>query len=265
MKVHFLGTCAGTEPFPDRKHACVALEVNGDIYWIDAGDGCARTGHLLGLDLTKIRKIIISHTHMDHVGGLPNLLWYIRKIADVRGIVPDDIDMYIPNEEVADGIYMILRNTEGGYYHEFDINQYGVFDGELFDDGSVRVTAFHNYHLHGRPEAGCRTKFNQEKIWNSFTFRIECEGKSIVYSGDFKKLSELDEAIGDGCDLIVIETGHHGVDGVYEYLKDKKIGKICFSHNGREILNNYEASVEKVNEYFGERGVICEDGMSIEM
>ena len=178
MKIHFLGTCAGTEPMPGRKHACVVIEANDRLYWIDAGDGCARTGHLMGLDLTKISKIVISHTHMDHIGGLPNLFWYIRKIADVRGILPEGMDLYIPNEEVADAIYTILRNTEGGYYHEFDINQYGVLDGELFNDGTVRALAFHNDHLNWRPEDGLRTKFNQKKMWHSFTYRFECEGNN---------------------------------------------------------------------------------------
>ncbi len=264
MKLHFLGTCAGTEPMPGRKHACVVIESGDKLYWIDAGDGCARTGHLMGLDLTKISKIVISHTHMDHIGGLAPLLWYIRKIADVRYLIPDDIDLYIPNEETAQGIYMILKNTEGGYFHEFAINELPISDGELFDDGCVRAFAFHNHHLDWRPEGGVRTSFNEKPIYRSFTFRFECEGKSIVYSGDFKKLSELDAAIGDGCDAIIIETGHHGIDGVYEYLKDKNVKKVFFSHNGREILNNPDESAKKVWEFFGDSGAIAEDEMTVE-
>ncbi len=265
MKIHFLGTCAGTEPMPDRKHASVAIEVNGKYYWFDAGDGCARTAYLMGLDLTKISKIFISHTHMDHIGGLANLLWYIRKIADVRGITPEDKALYIPNQEVADALFTILRNTEGAFYLDFDIKQFGVSEGLLFDDGVVKVIAQHNNHLAWRPEGGIRTGFNEEKIYRSFSYRIEAEGKSIIYSGDIKKPADIDALIEGGCDALIIETGHHGIDGVFEYVKDKDVKHVFFSHNGREILNHPEESKEKVDKYFGGRATICHDTMTVEL
>ena len=84
MNIHFIGTCAGTEPMPGRKHASVVLESQDHLYWFDAGEGCSYTGHLMGLDLLKTGKIVISHTHMDHVGGLGNLLWNIRKLTFAR-------------------------------------------------------------------------------------------------------------------------------------------------------------------------------------
>ena len=110
-----------------------------------------------------------------------------------------------------------------------------------------------------------RMSFNDEKIWRSFSYRIEAEGKSVIYSGDIKKPSDLDELICNGCDALIIETGHHGIDGVYEYVQDKNVGKIFFSHNGREILNHPEQSREKVKKYFGDRAIICDDRMTIEI
>ena len=63
MKLHFLGTCAGTEPMPGRKHASVAVEVGDRLYWFDAGEGCSYTAHLMGLDLLKIKAVFISHLY----------------------------------------------------------------------------------------------------------------------------------------------------------------------------------------------------------
>ena len=51
MKIHTLGTCAGTEPMPARQHASCVFEVNGRFYWFDAGSGCARTAALSGISL----------------------------------------------------------------------------------------------------------------------------------------------------------------------------------------------------------------------
>ena len=60
MKIHTIGTCAGTEPMPTRQHACCIFEVNGKLYCFDAGSGCSRTAWLKGLPLTDIENIFIS-------------------------------------------------------------------------------------------------------------------------------------------------------------------------------------------------------------
>ena len=60
MKLHFLGTCSGTEPMPGRHHTSWVLETEGRLYWFDAGEGCSYTGYLMGLDPMAITKIIIS-------------------------------------------------------------------------------------------------------------------------------------------------------------------------------------------------------------
>ena len=67
------------------------------------------------------------------------------------------------------------------------------------------------------------------------------------------------------CDVLIIETGHFGIDDVYEYLKDKNVKKIFFTHNGREILNYPAESQEKMEQYFKGRAVICEDGLTVKI
>lgn len=130
-----------------------------------------------------------------------------------------------------------------------------VRDGLLFDDGFVRVTAYHNYRL---------KKHNFEP-WLSFSYRIECEGKRIVFSGDAGAYTELDEVIGEGCYAAIAETGHFGIDDVRDYFSDKSFERLFFCHNGREILNFPERSQEKARTYFNGKAVICEDGMTVEL
>ena len=66
MKLTFLGTCAGTEPMPGRRHTSFVVEDKGRVYWFDTGESCSYTAHLANIDLLSTRAIFISHTHMDH-------------------------------------------------------------------------------------------------------------------------------------------------------------------------------------------------------
>lgn len=260
MKIYFLGTCAGTEPMPGRKHTSFAIEAEGKVYWFDAGEGCSYTAHLVGLDLLAVKKVVISHTHMDHVGGLGNLMWNISKWCSMRqrGTYFGDVDLYIPNMETWEGVEKILKNTEIGLQGLYQVNANLVQDGVLFDDGVMKVTAYHTHHL----------KKEEGEPWRAFCYKIECEGKTIVFSGDVGKYEDLDEPIGDGCDAVLVETGHYGgygIDPMYEYTKGKNIGMVFFIHSGREILNYPEESKAKVKNHFGDKAMICEDGMIYEL
>ena len=54
MKIHFLGTCAGTEPMPGRRHTAMILESGNKFYQFDAGEGCSYTAYAeMKLDLKK--------------------------------------------------------------------------------------------------------------------------------------------------------------------------------------------------------------------
>ena len=57
MKIHTLGTSAGTQPFSGFHHSSLAVEADGALYWIDAGECGAYTAHLKGIDILKTRAI----------------------------------------------------------------------------------------------------------------------------------------------------------------------------------------------------------------
>lgn len=257
MKLYFLGTCSGTEPMPHCRHASVVVEHNDRLYWFDAGEACSVTAHTMGLDILKLSDVIISHCHIDHIGGLANLLWCIKKLRWRFGVNPPypETRLHIPDLDAAEGVIRILNAESENFAESTNLTVSRVRDGIVFQRDGMTVTAWHNQHIRNK----C---FDP---WFSFSYRIEAEGKRIVYSGDVGNYTELDDVIGDGCDALLIETGHHRMEDVYNYTKNKNIGKIYFTHNGREITGDISAAKEKARQLFGDRGIICEDKAVFEL
>lgn len=255
MKIHVFGSCSGTEPMPGRRHVAFAAEAGGKLYWFDAGEGSSYTAHLMGLDLLKVRSVFISHTHMDHVGGLGNLFWNIRKLTHVKSRQPEhDIKLFIPNSSTWDGIYMMLKNTEGNFHCDFKINVHPVSDGVLYEDENIKVEALHNMHL-GKSEP-----------WLSYSYRFSAEGKRVIYSGDIRDSSDLDEFLKDGCDVLMTETGHHTPDAMPRHIAEKgfKVGKLMYIHCGPSILADEEKAESLIQFVWPGDFVICRDGVTYE-
>ena len=118
MKLTVLGSCSGTEPYPGYHQTSVAVETGGRLFFIDAGENCGYSSHLLGIDQKKAEAIFITHTHMDHVGGLPHLLWNFRKLCTLSpenevAMRDRSIQVHLPDLAVYEGIRAMLLASEG--------------------------------------------------------------------------------------------------------------------------------------------------------
>ena len=250
MKITFLGTCSGTEPMPNRHHSSVIFEINDRYYWFDAGENCSHKAYTSGVDVSHVRAVFISHMHVDHIGGLANLMSVIRKVHRVTGVpqINDNCyDIFVPSlktlNSVKDVAGIPTAPCKGVNAIEHEIS-----DGLLFEDENIRVTALHNTHL----------KETGEKGWHAYSFLIEAEGKRIVFSGDVGYVEELEPYVADGCDALIMETGHHAVSKVCEYVSARSVGKLYFTHHGREILRDVEAAEQLIATY-GIDAKICHD------
>ena len=251
MKLKLFGCCSGIEPVPKYNHTSFAFETGGEVYWFDAGEGCSDTAHLMGVDLTRVSNIFISHTHMDCVGGLFNLLWFMFKLSGwYQKPLPNDgkIGLFIPNSEAWKGILQMLMHTREGCPWDTDVLMTQIKSGLLYQDKNIEVTAFANGHPH------------------SFSFRIKGDGKTVVYSGDIKELSDLDAALQMRCDYLLVETEHHAIKDVCEYVNTKAaVENVIFLHHGQEVSCDIQKSRLIAQEYANCNVFFGEDGDSINL
>jgi ribonuclease BN (tRNA processing enzyme) len=238
------------------------IEHTDELYWFDAGEGCSYTAHLAGLDLLRIRAIFITHPHMDHVGGLANLIWTMQKL-DGRsrdpeaGLAGKTIPVFIPNLSVWKGILGVLAGPSQSFDPGFTLKAQTYTDGDVYDQDGFSVQARHNTHL-GIPQDGA--------LWQSFSLRIETADGAITTSGDVGHIEELEDFVPDS-DLFLMETGHHKVSEVCEFLHNRNVafGRLGFFHHGRAILEDSDAELQKAEDILGKRVFIAEDGMTLEI
>ncbi len=163
------------------------IEYKNDILIIDCGFSFPED-EMFGIDVVipdftylkenmeKIKGLIITHGHEDHIGGVPFLLKVIN------------VPVYAP--PLAMGL---IRNKLKE--HGLSMEEHVIEAGDIFNIGAFRVEAIHTNH----------------SIADSMAYSIKCPGGHLVHTGDFKiDYSPLD---GKRIDLAKFaQLGQEGVD-----------------------------------------------------
>lgn len=243
MTLTFLGTSHG-KPEKDRFHTCTVLTVNGKHYVIDAGAPVYDLFERNGLQFADIRGVFITHSHIDHIAGLPVLTTALNsklRYHDVAfPVLVPDIERYHAMFEFARGSRELVGRLS---YQKYA-------DGVIFEDENVRITAIPTQHFE-----------------NSHAFLIEAEGKRVVFTGDLRRdLSDYPALITEGnapLDLVVTEAAHqiYAEDYVGSVLQKSRTKRMII-HHVAELRNPLDV-IEKTIRTLPFPAEIAYDGMKI--
>jgi len=97
MEVYVLG-CGGMMPLPGRHLTSVLVRREGELLLFDCGEATQVSLKRLNLKWKRISKIYISHTHADHITGLPGILMLSAQVDRTEPLTiigPKKIKEYI--------------------------------------------------------------------------------------------------------------------------------------------------------------------------
>lgn len=195
-----VGFCGTGSPLPgrDRGEACTFVVADGRLFVFDAGEGAARTLGAMGLPLTALEGVWLTHLHSDHFNGLANLA--LQRWAGTAAQTPlpvagpdgtKTITAALTTAYRIDSTYRIAHHGPQVVPPSgFGLAGADIAPGLVHDRDGVRITAFSVDHAPVSP---------------AFGYRVDWRGLSVTITGDTASYPGLAKAAA-GTDLLVSEV-----------------------------------------------------------
>jgi ribonuclease BN (tRNA processing enzyme) len=255
-RIVILGSSSGM-PSPSRFCSSVLLETQKGKYLLDAGEGVSFSISRNRIDFGQIRCIFISHSHVDHLGGL-FLLIQMMHLAQRKA----PLDIYLP-AEAQEGVEKFLRTL---YLFEeklsLRLNLYPIKPNFTFRNQEISINSYLNRHLSGNEQV--ITEDDLPNLKQSFCFVMNLQDKKIVYSGDLESADDLAQIVFDA-DLLITECMHPRLEGLLYLMKESKVKSAVFTHIPLELEGKEEAILEKAREFDFDNLLIAHDGLEIDI
>ncbi len=228
LRVHILYSRAGI-----AQHIWIESK-NGSIL-IDTGDGILRDLLSNKLDPDRIRGIVFTHGHFDHMGGLHSLLGFLRMIGR-----EEPLPICAPKG--CREVFSIVDNFIGCYPNTipFKISCKEAQSQEIFQIAGMMIEAYPMVHCGSIKGSGILNQIP------ALGYRISHKGETIAISGDTGICPSLRELV-KGADLAILDATYQKSATVSKesleklHLSEdlaKEIGKLAkdfiLIHKGKE-------------------------------
>lgn len=196
--------CGTGSPIPsDRVQSCTAVFAGGRFFVFDAGDGAQRSMEDIGLPITDLDAVFLTHFHSDHLADLGEVIsrsWILGREtavpvyggAGIERVVDGFNLVYTPDE-----LYRRAHHGEGVFPPDAElpavalrIDNPGTDGAVVYEEGGVVIRAFGVDHAPVAPAIG---------------YRVEYGGRAVGISGDTVDTAGF-RALAQDVDLLVSEV-----------------------------------------------------------
>ncbi|MCH7517650.1 MAG: ribonuclease Z [Candidatus Dadabacteria bacterium] len=216
MKLTILGsgTCI---PNSKRGSSGYLLETPKSKILLDCGSGTTWKLEKIGIDYLEIDHIFFSHLHPDHTGDLVPFL-FATKYSHIK---KREKPLFLWGGKGFNNFFKALKKAYGNWIVPVGLN---------FDELKGGSDHFQDFKI---------TATKTRHIESSLAYKIEAEGKSIVYSGD-TDYSESLINLSVNTELLIIEcalpnelakiSGHLTPGEVIKTINESKPKKVVVTH-----------------------------------
>ena len=225
--ISFLGTGSGI-PSADSFFSSALVRLDGKYLLVDAGEPCVHLLRDRGSILLNLDALLLTHGHVDHVGGVPALLQGCRLLGRSK-----PLPIHLPAEMIAP-----LRAWISALYLTeeamgFPVSWHAWEPGQGVDFGNgIAVTPHLNGHLRacyaGKPGA------EVSRPCESFSFEVTYGSFRAVFSGDLASPGELASLLVRPVSVLVSELSHFKAEELAEVLRPVTLHALCLVHLAEE-------------------------------
>lgn len=210
-----------------RFMTCIALRTPQDLFLVDCGASTLIAMRQQGIEPREVSKVLITHLHGDHFGGLPFFLLdaqlVSKRTAPLTLVGPPGF------EDRLMRAMEVLFPGSSGVEPNFDIRFIELKPRTPTRVDEVEVTAYPAAHFSGAP---------------SYSLRVKVGEKVFVYSGDTQWTDTLIEASHEA-DLFVCESYvfdkevplHNAYKTILENRSRLTCKRIILTHMSEDVLS----------------------------
>jgi len=211
----------------DRGHSAFLYRLEGGTLLVDCGEPVSRRLRAAGVAPDELDAILLSHLHCDHVGGFFMLMQGFWLDKRTR-----DLPVHLP--------------AEGA-----------------FETGQIKITPHPTSHLDQLRE---HFSAKYPAAFEAFSFVLETPYATIAHSADIGAVEDLEPLLQKPVDLLLCELAHVKPPELFEYLAQKEISQVAFTHISRPYREDLAATQSAATTALGGmRHVFLSDGEVLEV